>query len=278
LTRIDAAGQTTNYAYNSAGQLVRVINPKQDTTGFTYNSSGYLTKIQGPRAGDSTTFVYDTFGRVQKRRNPDGYALQYAYDAMDRVTRITYPDNTFEEMAYNKLDLEAQTDRLGRTTRTIHNAIRQPIIIQDPLLRVTNLEWCACGSLKSLTDPAGNKTQWKRDLGGRVTEKTFADGKKIQYQYEDSTSRLKSRTDAKGQVAHYSYGKDDNLLQVSYTNTGVTTPTVSYAYDSLYDRLHTMTDTTGVTTYTYHPITTTPALGAGRLSKIDGVPSRAVAA
>lgn len=270
LTKIDAAGQKTTYTYNAQGQLLSLTNAKNEATTYTYNASGYLLKIQGPQVPDSTIFAYDTFGRVKSKRAPDGYLIQYAYDAMNRITKVTYPDGTFEQRDYNRLDLETTTDRLGRATKTYHNAIRQPVTIQDPLQRLTNLEWCACGEMKTLIDPAGNKTQWKRDVQGRVIEKTFADGKKMQFTYENSTSRLKSWTDAKTQVATYTYFNDNDVNKVVYTNAAVATASVSHTYDTQFNRLKTMVDGTGTTTYNYNAITATPAIGAGRLANIDG--------
>jgi RHS repeat-associated protein len=77
-------------------------------------------------------------------------------------------------------------------------------------------------------------------------------------------------TDAQGQSTNYTYFVDNNLQQVSYTNAIHTTPSVSYVYDTNYNRLITMTDGTGLTTYGYNPIAVPPSLGAGRLASIDG--------
>jgi hypothetical protein len=50
----------------------------------------------------------------------------------------------------------------------------------------------------------------------------------------------------------------------------IPTPDVSYTYDPSYDRLATMMDGVGTTTYGYHPIGVPPALGAGQLASVDG--------
>jgi len=49
--------------------------------------------------------------------------------------------------------------------------------------------------------------------------------------YETSASRLKSKTDALGQVIAYGYAKDNNLLSITYTNARNPTPNVSFTYD-----------------------------------------------
>ncbi len=45
LTYADAAGQTTHYTYNSAGQLTSLTNPLGQKTSYDYNATGDLTEI-----------------------------------------------------------------------------------------------------------------------------------------------------------------------------------------------------------------------------------------
>ncbi len=141
--------------------------------------------------------------------------------------------------------------------------------VRDPLGRITTLDRCGCGSLDALVDGNGNRTRWDRDVEGRVTAETRADGTATHYTYETTTPRLKQVTDRKGQVATYSYFKDDAFKQKTYTNTQVATATVSATYDASYQRLATMVDGTGTTTYGYHPVAT-GQLGAGQLASVDG--------
>jgi YD repeat-containing protein len=131
-------------------------------------------------------------------------------------------------------------------------------------------DWCNCGSLEGITDPNGNITSWIRDIQGRVTDKFYPDQTSTHYTYENATGRLKAMTDARAQSTNYTYFVENNLQQVSYTNAIHATPSVSYTYDTNYNRLLTMTDGTGVTTYTYNPITSPPTLGAARLQSADG--------
>ena len=132
------------------------------------------------------------------------------------------------------------------------------------------MEWCGCGNMESLTDPAGRTTKWRRDVQGRITEKEYPDGRKLAYAYQNSTSLLRAFTDARDQVKNFAYFKDGNLKSVSYTNAHITTPSVGYTYDSTYGRVLSMTDGVGLTQYGYHPITVPATLDAGRLAAIDG--------
>lgn len=286
LTATDAAGQTTTYSYLPDGRLQTVVRPPragltlaERTTTYSYyadnapTGAGRLHTVTGPstpQGSPITTYTYDGYGRVRTVTGPDAYALTYDYDALDRVTRVTYPDGTYEETVYNRLDAERQRDRLGRWSHTFHDALRRVVATRDPLGRTTTQQWCTCGSLEKIIDAKGNATSWERDLQGRVTREIRPDGAAWEYTYENTTGRLKQRKDPKNQITAYEYFLDNNLKQVTYTGAQVATPNVSFTYDPLYDRLSTMTDGTGTTTYSYTPIAAPPALGAGQLASVDG--------
>ena len=74
-------------------------------------------------------------------------------------------------------------------------------------------------------------------------------------------------------MTHYEYWADDNLKQLSYTNATIATPTVNYTYDPIYNRVATMADGTGTSSYAYHPVVVAPSppqLGATQLASVDG--------
>ncbi len=278
LTATDASGQTTIYDYYANGQIHTITNAKNEVTTYAYDNSGYLQSITGPVAGAITSFAYDGFGRLRTATDSEGYAVTIDYDAiggdptktMDRIAKVTYPDGTYEETTYDRLDPEWTRDRLGRWSHNWHDALRRLIVMQDPLYRITVYNWCNCGSLDGITDPNHNTTNWVRDVQGRVTEKIYADQNSTHYTYEDTTSRLKSMTDAKGQTTNYGYFLDNNLQQISYTNAQIATPSVTYTCDPVYNRVASMNDGTGLTSYGYNPVPVPPALGSARLASVDG--------
>ncbi|HEY2944635.1 MAG TPA: RHS repeat-associated core domain-containing protein [Vicinamibacteria bacterium] len=276
LTVTDAAGQTTTYTYNSAGQVLTVTTPARSgitenrTTTYSYDSNGYLQSVTAPVTGATTSYTYDSAGRIRTVTDADSYTTTTDYDAIDRPTKITDPDGTYEEIVYNRLDPERRRDRLGRWSESFYDPLRRVVATRDPLGRTVNQQWCGCGSLDKLTDGNGNATSWERDVRGRVTKETRADGAYWEYTYETTTSRLKKVKDAKGQETQYSYFLDNKLQQVSYPTAQIVTPSVSFTYDAAYGRLATIVDGTGTTTYSYHAITGTPPLGAGQLASVDG--------
>jgi RHS repeat-associated protein len=295
LTDTDAAGQTTTYTYNAQGQVLTRKNAKNETTTYAYSGTvpaGCLASITSPpfnSVSAATTFTYDSFKRVRTVTDSDNYTVTTDYDNIDRKIKVTYPDMTYEQFQYADnvtgamtLDLTGSRDRRGLWTYRHYNANEQMDSITDPANRTTHYGYCTCGALTSITDPKNQTTLFNRDIQSRVYQKVFQDGTTIDYLYEGqtapntaaATSRLQSSTDAKGQRTNYTYFADDNIRQISYTNvTGqpLTPPTasVSYTYDPNYNRVATMIDGIGTTTYGYNPIAVPPALGAGQLANID---------
>jgi RHS repeat-associated protein len=289
LTATDAAAQTTTYTYNAYGQVLTRKNAKNETTTFSYGDgsaghpTGYLTSITSPlfNSGSAvTSFTYDSANRVHAVTSiPDNYTVTTDYDNLDRAIQVTYPDGTNQQFQYTQdfghglqpiLDLTKSKDRRNLWTTRHYNSNRQIDSITDPLGRQTLYGWCACGSLTSITDPRGKVTIFNRDLQSRVASKQFADNTSTSYSYENSTSRLKSMTDALNQTTNYQYFPDDNLQQISYTGALHTTSAVSFAYDPNYDRIASMTNGTGITNYSYYPVANPPTLGADQLQSVDG--------
>ena len=301
----DAAGQTTTYTYrqDGHGQLQSVQNAKFETTTYMYGPAAnvpadYLASITSPQFNGTpaiASFTYDNANRVHTvTTSPDGYFVTTDYDDLDRPTLITYPDSTTRQFKYTEytdqgdtgkklLDLTQAKDRLDRWTYRHYDGNRRMDWIKDPLDRKTIFDWCTCGALSSITDANSNVTRFDRDLQSRVYQKVFADNTAINYLYEGqtgsgtagATSRLKSTTDAKGQRTNYSYFQDDDVAQITYTDTAgaplyPVTPTVLYVYDQNYNRPTSMSDGTGTTGYEYYPVTVPGALGAGRLKNVDG--------
>ncbi|WP_292502311.1 RHS repeat-associated core domain-containing protein [Mesorhizobium sp.] len=249
----DVAGQTWRYTYNAAGQMTSSVDPLGHTTTYHYDASANLTSITNANNATAATYTYDGFDRVRTYTDSEGWTLTYDYDAADRVTKITYPDGTVDLYAYDKLDLVSYTDRLGRQWAYTYDANRRLTKTVDPLRAQTVLGYDGLDQLASLTDPKNNTTTWTYDLQGRLTLKTYADSSTATYTYENTTSRLKSVLDPLGQTKQYSYAKDDRLTGVSYLNAVHPTPNVSFAYDTYFPRLVSMTDGTGTTQYSYFP-------------------------
>jgi RHS repeat-associated protein len=151
-------------------------------------------------------------------------------------------------------------DRQDRTWSYAYDANRRLTSVTDPRGDQTQFGYNRRGQVTSLTDPRTNVTQWSYDVQGRLTTKTYPDTTTVTYAYENTTSRLKSVTDALSQVKTYGYAKDDLLTGITYTNAVNPTPNVSFTYDPYFPRITSRTDGTGTTQFTYVPIGSLGAL------------------
>jgi RHS repeat-associated protein len=273
-----ADGRTWNYSYNAAGQLATVTDPNSGVTTYNYDGIGRLSTVQNANRQTVLTLTYDSADRVRTRTDSEGYTLTYDYDNLDRVTRITYPDGSTDLYDWSfqsgplqgtpSLDLRKHSDRLGRVTTYDYDADRRLISVTEPISsgvnRTTSYDYYENGVLKDIFDANGNVTHWEIDLESRPISKTYAYGASNAeteiITYENTTSRVKSLTDALSQMKNYSYGLDDRLSGITYINAANPTPNVIFGYDPYFPRLTSMVDGTGTTSYTYTPIGSDGAL------------------
>ena len=281
LTTTDAAGQTTVLTYNGFGQLASTQDSLGRTVNFQYDDQGYLQEVDGFDPSIKSTFTYDGFGRLASTTSyPDVYTVQVGYDAMggnplatlNRPATTTFPDGSYTEVDYTNLDVEWMRDRGGNWTHLLTNKLRQTVASINPLGSITQYGYCKCGQLVQIVDPNGNPTRWKLDAAERPIAKIYADGTETDYTYENTTSRLKIVTDAKGQTTSYQYNLDNSLANVAYAGSVQVTPGVTYGYDPQRGRLSSVVDGIGTTTYSYYPYGSggPGTLGAGQVQSVSG--------
>lgn len=273
ITTVDAAGQLWVNSFNEVGELSSDTNPLGEANHYSYDSTWNLISVTNANGVTAGQLTYDSANRVATFTDSEGRVLAYSYDAADRLVKVVYPDGTAKSFVYDKLDLVSSTDRIGRVKTYSYDANRNLTSMVDPANQQTILTYTPNGKLKSRVDAKGNSTQWDYDVEGRLIRKTFADNSHISYAYETNSSRLKSTTDALGQVKTYSYANDDSVIGVGFSNTINPTPNVTFSYDPYFARVTSMTDGTGSTQYSYVPIGT-----RGALSRYQEIPPISVGA
>jgi RHS repeat-associated protein len=280
-TIVNASGLQTTITYNANRQPTAVTIAKgqsSNSSKFTYDASGYLEKVEKSDPLNWSQFVtvaqytYDSAKRVRTYTNADGYVRTYDYDNIDRITLITHqssPNSTTEQFVYDRLDLSAYKDRGGLWSRTKYNAIRKPVMEQDPAGHITQLEWCKCGDIQKIIDPMGRLTEWKRDEQGRVLEKIYADLSKEISTYQLYSGRLATVTPPGGtsQNVTYAYTLSGQLYKEDYA--AANTPDVTYTYADPIGRVTQRVDGIGTTSMTYHSWDGSTS-GAGKLASVNG--------
>ncbi len=165
LTEVDAEGMVTNYSYDGAGRLAKIVKGCKQTSYF-YDAMGRVKETR--EASDATHFMahfqfYDVLNQLIEEQTQDENGmlikqLNYAYDSDGNRCLIASPHSTGSSITHIR-----------------YNALKQPIEITDALghsLVTTFVFPHEEGNKRTLktetTDPQGNRIITLKDPLGRL--------------------------------------------------------------------------------------------------------------
>ena len=266
-TATDPLGRTTNFAYDTNGNLMTITDPLGQMVAMTYNSHGQVLTRTDQR-GKTTTYAYDSFGRVitvtdplsrtttttydnagnvATVTDPLGHATSYLYNAGNKVIQMTAPDGGITHYAYDgNDDLVQVTDPLGHTTTTVYDVRRRPVSVTDAIGHVTKMTYDGVDNLLTVTDPAGNVTTYAYDELNRKVSATDPKGHITQWAY-DTVGNVTKITRPDGSFTTSAYDQLNRLTQRTAADGSVT----SYAYDNANELLSVTDPLNGVVQYAY---------------------------
>lgn len=224
----------TYYTYNSSGKVVRE-QTGNDYTYYTYDAKGNNLIIatlkkdyQGEAPAlydssltcfDTTTYTYDSKGRVAKEENSDGSSVSYEYDASGNVTKET---NVTVENDKTKTTVTSYTyDDMGNllTTQSEGDSATYVYDKAGRTLRVTqNGE-----TTRTLYDDEGRTVQeiapedYDSSKDGLPTSNTYADANVgHRYVYNETTGNLDSETNRLDVTTTYKYNDVGAKIQEKF--------------------------------------------------------------
>lgn len=286
LTVTDRGGRTTKFEYDEVGRLTKTTYPDNTTATATYDKAGRPLTVTTP-TGVVTTFEYDAAGRRTKVKDSEGrtssieydplgavkavvdarnHRTEYEYDPMGRRTKVLMPDNQSVEMAYDAMgQLTSRTDQLRRITRFEYDDRGRLTKVTDPLNNSTSYTYDERGNRLTQTDANGHVTRFEYDANGKLTRRTLPLGMSERYTY-DAAGQLKTRVDFNGKTTTYGYDAMGRLLSKTPDASFNAVPVI-LTYTAT-GRRATMSDASGLTTYTYDALDrlTTKAAPAGTLT------------
>jgi RHS repeat-associated protein len=279
---IDAKGNTTNYGYNSNGNLTSISPPsplgstsivpdalsrlssvtdgKAQKTTYTYDNLDRITQIlyggatSCTSSATCTTFSYDEDGNLTSRADNTG-TTTFSYDTMNRVKTKSLPDSSMVctgsgglTFTYDDADhLKAYCDA-GGTVSYGFDAANRLTALAEPGGSVTSGGACNASPCTSFT----------YDNDDRRTQAHFPGGATLNLTYDNSGNQLTAigKDSSNNVLTSFTYtyrqGTNDRQLRQSVLeqDTLASNRTTTYTHDAI-NRLTDATPNDGSTTYHY---------------------------
>jgi len=224
----DENGHVKSFYFNSRNNPTRVVENNQGvlyTTNYTYNSLGELTGIRD-HLGNVSTYVYDSLGRKTRMTDPDLGTWQYGYDLVGNMTSQTDARGITTTVQYDGLNRKKRIDY--RNTPDVSftydtNTIGALGRVQDGNGAV---DYRYDQRLRKIAesrimDGKTFATQWNYDALDRVTRMIYPDGKPVNFSYN-----LQGRLDAiPGIVSNINYNANGQMSLKSFASGKSTTLT-----------------------------------------------------
>jgi len=247
-------GRTTQFQYDAAQRLTKVIDALNHQIVTTYSAvgdgrkpatvtdadGGVTTSAHDARGnltgktfpdGSTETTTYDAENHVLSVTDRDGHTTAYQYDALGRQTKITNPDGTRLLKAYDAVGrLLTQTDERDNVTTYSYAPNKQAVT--DALGHVTVHEVDSQQRRTKTTDALGHVTTFAYDSAGNLLRITFPNGT-TKTTSDDAAKRKTGETDQAGRTIQFAYDTLGQLIRVTDAVGSITT----YTYDALGNRL-----------------------------------------
>jgi RHS repeat-associated protein len=236
---------TTQFGYNSLGEMTQITDPLGHITKIAYTSVGLIYTITDAQ-NNVTTYAYDSRGNRTSVTDAMSNVTTFAYDSGSRLTTITYPGTATTVFAYDYRGRRISvTDQNSKKTTYAYDDADRLTSVTDPNNNVTHYNYDTENNLLSIEDANTHTTSFAYDAYGRVTQTTFPSNYYETYAY-DAANNLTSKTDRKGQTIGYVYDDLYRLTQKNYPDS----TSVEYVYD-LVGKLQQVTDPTGTYGFSY---------------------------
>ena len=251
----------TENTYDAAGRLTAVRDARGETTAYEYDRAGRRTKVTVPittGVSAETVFTYDANGNQLTVRDPLLRTTTFEYDELNRRKKTIFHDTSFAETTYDELGRrKTERDQAGRVTTFGYDVLGRLTSVTDARGKVTSYEYDELGNRVRQIDANDHTTAFEYDRLGREIKRLLpaigtADPAFETKSYDDA-GNLEARTDFAGRVTAYTYDVMNRLVArtaqcAPFPCAGAADASFTYTSSG---RRETVTDSRGVTNYTY---------------------------
>jgi RHS repeat-associated protein len=249
----DAVGtsvqRTVSTGYNAVGDATTVTDGNSHVTTLAYDALNRVSSVTD-QLSHMNTISYDAASDVTAVRNALSHTGTIGYDALHSPVAVTNPLGHTGTVALDAAgDTAATIDPLGDVSAAMIDPLGQTVGTVDALGNVTQGVVDPDGNVRMVVDPGGNETHYVRDRLGRVTSTITPIGTSTMAY--DAAGRVTSTTDADGRLIQYSFDNDDRVTgEIWKSAAGVTLNVVTFTWDND-GNLFTAANGNGTETYTY---------------------------
>ena len=208
---------------------------------YTANFATLTDTIDSGTGAATTTNTYGANGgeSLTASKAPTGATSSAAYANTAAATKYS-PSST--------------TDDAGNQSTYTYSGTGNRLTSTDSSAAQAKVTYNADGTVATATSPANgtNSTTYGYDTTRQLTSITPVTGSSLGSRAFtwDAFGRMATSTNGRGVTTTYTYDKLDRVTKTAFTGGSVTTPDVTYTYDTA-GRVGTRTDASGTTTYGY---------------------------
>ncbi len=248
IVSVQAPSGTTQYTYDSNGDLVQATDPRGNATTYTYSAGHLLKSITDPVGTKVVDNTYDPSGKVITQTDSNNITRAVAYDSTARTATWNDSNNRSGRDTYDSRArlVQSLNPIAATTTFTYGTYTDSPTTITDARGGIANITYSSAGNPLSYTDPNGGKIVYSWSAGNDLLQ--ISDQR---YTSLVGTPRLTT----------YTYDAKGNRMQSNVA--GIATTTFIYTPQG---KMAAQTDQLGnTTTFTYNangqPLTVQDSLG-----------------
>jgi RHS repeat-associated protein len=179
----EAGDAATSYAYNAAGDLLRVENALRHAVTMSYDTLGRKLAMDDPDMGQ-WAYAYDPAGRLVAQSDAKGQTIGFSHDALGRVVAKTY--STADPPVAYVYDGPVENG-IGRLYRVANAAAETTCRGYDAAGRAVEVVRSIRGAPRSYYS-----TTYAYDIAGRLASVRYPDDYQVSYAYHAGTALLRS--------------------------------------------------------------------------------------